>query len=1001
MRTLPHPPGRMKARGFAKCLRRPPSRPHVEPLEARALLSNLLTNGDFEVGDDGFKSQDPDADIAGGYILGRDPGAEEVSPGTDSTFSGWAATVGLDPSPARRLLVDGVPIDPDYAVPARGGSWSQFSAGWNSGGADVATIQVVDLTTHASFAGTVAAAPASNPDGGVLGGTTGATAQGGVAALSGLTLEALGSGCTLSIVGDGPAAAGTEASGVDPVPTGPSFYTVDVAAASGAGSGDAGDLAYVVARADADANPFGSVIRFDPAVFSTPRTITLTSPLVLSQPAGPLAIEGPGAGLLTLSGGDAVQVFRIEAGVGAAISGLTIADGRDPEGGGIWNDGELTIAHVVISGNWAVGRDGDNQGDDGLGGGIYNAGALTIRDAVFQQNAATGGSGRSGGGAGIGGAVYNVGTLTMNEGRFDRNQALGRFGLFGGGGGSGGAIYNGGIATMAHLAMDGNSARVGGNSLGIPGVGSSGGAIHNDGTLTLFDASFTGNGAGGGGAIRSTSVMSLFDVLIAGGDADEGGGVSNTGTALIKGATIRDNRAYGTTWSRYGNRNDSNGGGVANSGSMTIVNATIVGNTAADPYRQARGRGAGIGNSGTLLLLNSTVADNTADEAGGLWTFGSQAVTMTGESLFRSADVGNVGVADGGVFRSLGRNLFSDSPSLPLDPSDLVAVDPLLGPLQDNGGPTPTMALLPGSPALDGGVPVAGVTSDQRGVPRPQGAAPDIGAFESAGLAPAFASLISPTIVYGAAAVTVSGRIAAGAAIPPGEVAVTLGGVAIAAAIDPDTGAFAATFPAAGLHVGPSPYAVAYHYAGAGDFLAADAVGWLAVAPATLAIVAGDVVVPFGADVPPLKAAYVGLVAGDAPADLARPAALATAAVAYALPGRYAIVASGAESADYAISYVDGVLTVAQPAGLRARGGLAFVTSLYRDTLGRAPEPAGLRAWMRRLDDGATPGSIARGIWASREHRSLLLGRGRPGVGPAVAWGRAVYAWRLAARHGV
>ena len=68
-----------------------------------------------------------------------------------------------------------------------------------------------------------------------------------------------------------------------------------------------------------------------------------------------------------------------------------------------------------------------------------------------------------------------------------------------------------------------------------------------------------------------------------------------------------------------------------------------------------------------------------------------------------------------------------------LDPTDLINTDPLLGPLADNGGPTFTQALLPGSPAIDAGVAVAGVTTDQRGVPRPQGTAPDIGAFESRG----------------------------------------------------------------------------------------------------------------------------------------------------------------------------------------------------------------------------------------------------------------------------
>jgi hypothetical protein len=83
-----------------------------------------------------------------------------------------------------------------------------------------------------------------------------------------------------------------------------------------------------------------------------------------------------------------------------------------------------------------------------------------------------------------------------------------------------------------------------------------------------------------------------------------------------------------------------------------------------------------------------------------------------------------------GQFVSGGHNLFSDTPAAVLDRTDLRNVDPKLGPLQDNGGPTFTCALLPGSPAIDAGANTDAPTTDQRGVPRPQGAAPDIGAFE-------------------------------------------------------------------------------------------------------------------------------------------------------------------------------------------------------------------------------------------------------------------------------
>ena len=129
---------------------------------------------------------------------------------------------------------------------------------------------------------------------------------------------------------------------------------------------------------------------------------------------------------------------------------------------------------------------------------------------------------------------------------------------------------------------------------------------------------------------------------------------------------------------------------------------------------------------------------------------------ITTNSLFANSKGANLRI--GGIFNSGGHNLFTDEPTVALDPTDLTNTDPLLGPLADNGGPTFTQALLPGSPAIDAGAPVAGVTTDQRGVPRPQGTAPDIGAFESRGftlavvsgdsqMAPAGSAFSNPLVV--------------------------------------------------------------------------------------------------------------------------------------------------------------------------------------------------------------------------------------------------------------
>jgi hypothetical protein len=99
------------------------------------------------------------------------------------------------------------------------------------------------------------------------------------------------------------------------------------------------------------------------------------------------------------------------------------------------------------------------------------------------------------------------------------------------------------------------------------------------------------------------------------------------------------------------------------------------------------------------------------------------------DSIFQNAHGGNVYFTGGG-FRSLGYNLFSDDPGIRLETGDLVNTDPLLSPLAKNGGPTLTQALLSGSPAINAGTPVVGVTTDQRGAPRSLSGTTDIGAFQ-------------------------------------------------------------------------------------------------------------------------------------------------------------------------------------------------------------------------------------------------------------------------------
>jgi hypothetical protein len=244
-----------------------------------------------------------------------------------------------------------------------------------------------------------------------------------------------------------------------------------------------------------------------------------------------------------------------------------------------------------------------------------------------------------------------------------------------------------------------------------------GGAIDNAGTLTVTDCLIRGNAAGGG--------------LSAG----SGGGIYNSGTLTVDGSTVADNKAG----SQQGVGGD--GGGIDNEGTATVVNSTVYANRAGDDGGSfgIGGVGGGIFSSGTLTLVNSTVAGNSvsasAPVGGGGGVNGSALLVNTvvamntgkkGPDFYGMAVAGSHhnlvgnGADSGGLVDGENGNQVG-TPSRPINPK--------LGPLADNGGPTPTLALLPGSPAIAAGGNGALVPNlDQRGYFR-DAAVKDVGAF--------------------------------------------------------------------------------------------------------------------------------------------------------------------------------------------------------------------------------------------------------------------------------
>ena len=243
-------------------------------------------------------------------------------------------------------------------------------------------------------------------------------------------------------------------------------------------------------------------------------------------------------------------------------------------------------------------------------------------------------------------------------------------------------------------------------------------------TASLSGLTISGGDEDEGGGIRNEGILSIADSIISDNTASKyGGGISNIGTLEIAGSTISNNYAQDA------------GGGIDDDGSypsagpVTITNSTISGNTS------KYGGGLNFYYAQTATLTNVTVSQNSAEaEAGGIYNLGT--TVQLGNTIV-AGNIGPVGadLDTYGSFTSLGKNLIQvPGTSTGWIATDLSGVDPLLGPLQDNGGPTPTHSLLAGSPAIDGGSDVlaAGLMYDQRGANRfiEGDDAVDIGAYE-------------------------------------------------------------------------------------------------------------------------------------------------------------------------------------------------------------------------------------------------------------------------------
>ena len=455
-------------------------------------------------------------------------------------------------------------------------------------------------------------------------------------------------------------------------------------------------------------------------------TITLTGGPLASS-VDDLTLHGPGAAALTIDGGGNDRIVA-HTGTGTlSIDGVTLANGHYVYDQPLVYGGAANGACVLSSGNVTISASHLDQcsatGVSVMGAAVHAEGALHLIDSLVTGTTAT---------------------ATTDE--------------------ISSTIY-GGVISAPAVYLDGSSVR---------------GATVTSHTTKIFGGLLGGGVFGGVGVVMVDSTVSGIDAHVSAAQSAyaKGGGVGSGLIVVLDRSSVSDNAVHGTPggglYNGFTYTSAIGGGGVyimtGAEGPPTppsITNSTISGNTAGcegdAPCAYTVGGGGGlatwstqattIGNStisgntsntiggglyarsrGSIALVNATITDNSAPDGAGV---ADKAAPLGQFAIDSSLIAGNHASGSGATTELItartidGANNLIASSSAAL-PADTLGGDPRLAPLADNGGPTKTHALLPGSPAIDAGSNVANQDTDQRGDghPRTSGKAPDIGAFE-------------------------------------------------------------------------------------------------------------------------------------------------------------------------------------------------------------------------------------------------------------------------------
>lgn len=539
----------------------------------------------------------------------------------------------------------------------------------------------------------------------------------------------------------------------------------------------------------ANQNPIPDTIVFDITSPNLGPVITAASALTVRDS---VKILGPGSGILAIVGGGS-NLFTIDNGLATLldveITGLEISNGSNgavisrenlslddivfagntspTAGGAIFHElGMLKLNNSLVTGSTTTGINAD-------GGAIYirnavaeitgyttiagnnttgtssDGGAIAIKDSTFTARQVTISGNSTPGGSTRGGGVFvDNSTVFFEEAVISGNSTKGS------------NSQGGGIAAInSHVTLEKNSLIAINSTIGSQAPG--GGIFMSGGTLLVNNGTIIQNttaglsSSGGGIALQSGAVATIAGTTMientVAGVGSNGGGVSSVGASLV----IRDSLLVGNKAIHA----QSKGGGVYSDTNLTgtqttlIVNSTISGNSAGL-------RGGGVFNAdGRTEIRHTTITNNSTpymNAGNGVASQGNAATITVVQSSLIAGNVGSSATPAMGSdvdfvdsptlinsIQSLGYNVIGTGNVLPsfIQPGDKTGIiDPLIGPLSDNGGTTRTHALLVGSPAINAGSPsfnpnsfTPPLTADQRGVgfPRVQGGRIDAGAFES------------------------------------------------------------------------------------------------------------------------------------------------------------------------------------------------------------------------------------------------------------------------------